>query len=209
MAKSPSPSHRVIKAVFKSVTQRSRNVGFLSPQFQQLMTQYDVDPVNAYLITHSSIYINYMRPTSRTTYQNPCTNKNLFILWFIQDTEQTPKDDEGKNIKRTAEFTFNAKCKSAHDEELTIRFKRYIPLEMDDVDTNTPGFMKLFFKKIDWFAMVPLFMKIQKDIERYQDQCQLNHEPIKVHNCQTKHIRIENCTFKKIVQHLNIQHREL
>lgn len=140
--------------------------------------------------------------------------KKLFVLWHIEATSRKPNKDESKVIRTTADFIFNEKCTANRNDVLVDRFMQYLPVNMARLNVNSDkaGFMQKMLWKDNWHRMVPLYLKIQRDIDVYHQACRFHNVKTKLSNfavvplhCNLmKHIQIDSATFKHIISHLKL-----
>ena len=205
---------------FKSVSAASShgdNIGLLSQDYQNLLLQYNVQRPSTSIFNNIFKYLYQQYET--TFYTNIKTHAakrvvKLAKLWHIQQHGIAPTADEHKVMKRQVTFMFNPFAKTGYNAAFIQRVIDYVPFDIDtnEIDTTAAGFMKPLVNKLNWFSMVPFFLKVQRQIDAYHRDCRTNNVPIKVgnfmvvpiHSSRMKHIRIDGVTFKKLLEHLKL-----
>lgn len=189
----------------------------LTPQFQGWMTMNNIVKPS---FDHLNNCFGYMWQSYETNFftniKTHAKNRvlKLFRLWALQENHnQKPTKTEYAELRRAVNFAFDAKCKSRRNADMIQRLMNYLPdNNTEDLDSTERGFMRPLTYKNSWFRMVPVFIKIQRDIDTYHTQCRQNDQPIRlgnfdvvpIHNTRMKHIRIDSLALKSIMQKLKI-----
>lgn len=205
------------QSITTSLKRRGQQHAFMTVAFLRLMNRFNIalqdtaifnnvfkSLTQLYTINFKNNIVVHAKTRLRALLKLKCIKNNINI-----------SDKQVKTaIKNTVQFMFNPNSRCGRDANFINLILRYIPnrnIVHEIGDTGTRGFMSRFIKW-NWFECIPLFIKIQREIAEYQSQCHRNSLKIEVrnfkvvpiHSHRRKHIRIDNTTFKFILQHLKI-----
>lgn len=218
---SNSPTSFIVDC-FQAVTQSSRRAldhPFMTTRFRALMNQYGIPFENTALMSNIFKYVTQryeINFKNNIVVHAKVRLRVLIKLKMIQRNGGLPDANMTKTINNTLNFMFNPKSKCSKDDDLINFVLWYIPNDIDVGNSENRGFMSLCIKQ-HWFQFVPIFMRIQREVHAYHRESRRNGTPIRLRNfkvvplhCHRRtHIKIDNVSFKRILEYLKIHPTKL